>query len=319
MGLLTKLRNAFRIIGSVGRARTVLARFRPDVVLVTGGYACVSVTLAAWIRWLPVMIYLPDITPGLAIRFLSRFASRVAVTSEESYRYFRRDKVVVTGYPVRSDVYQLERSDARRALGLDAEAKTLLVFGGSRGARSINRALVAGLGELLPVCQIVHISGRLDAEWVQGAAKRLPDGLRERYHHYAYLHDMPNALVAADLAVARAGAATMGEFPAARLPALLVPYPYSGQHQEPNAEYMMRNGAAKVLPDAGLQERLVPTVLELLRDDQALAEMREGARAMARPDAAESIAEQLWLLARQRALLSSSTVSRETEQAGAQS
>ena len=319
MGLLTKLRNAFRIVGSVGRARGILAHFRPDVVLVTGGYACVAVTLAAWIRSLPVMIYLPDIVPGLAIRSLSRFAAKVAVTSEESYRYFRRDKVVVTGYPVRPEVYHLERSDARRALGLDAEEKTLLVFGGSRGARSINRALMAGLGELLPVCQVLHISGRLDSEWVAGAAKRLPDALRGRYHHHSYIHDMPSALVAADLAVARAGAATLGEFPAAGLPALLVPYPYSGQHQEPNADYMVRNGAARALPDAELQERLVPTILELLRDDLALAEMSEATHAMARPDAAESIAEQLWLLARQRALLSSSPVARETEQAGAQS
>jgi UDP-N-acetylglucosamine--N-acetylmuramyl-(pentapeptide) pyrophosphoryl-undecaprenol N-acetylglucosamine transferase len=319
MGLLTKLRNAFRIIGSVGRARSILAEFRPDVALVTGGFACVAVTLAAWIRWLPVMIYLPDIVPGQAIRFLSRFAARVAVTSEESYRYFRREKVTVTGYPVRRNVYHLERSDARRALSLDTEEKTLLVFGGSRGARSINRALVAGLSELLPVCQIVHISGRLDAEWVEGAARRLPDALRQRYHPYAYLHDMPSALVAADLVVARAGAATLGEFPAARLPALLVPYPYSGQHQQPNADYMARNGSARVLSDAELQDKLVPTVLELLRDDTALAEMREAAHAMARPDAAESIAEQLWLLARQHGLQSSSPVNRETERAGAQS
>jgi UDP-N-acetylglucosamine--N-acetylmuramyl-(pentapeptide) pyrophosphoryl-undecaprenol N-acetylglucosamine transferase len=266
----------------------------------------VAVTLAAWMQWIPVVIYLPDIVPGLAIRFLSRFAAKVTVTSEESYRFFRREKVVVTGYPVRSDVYNLDRDEARRGLGLDPEEKTLLVFGGSRGARSINQALVAGLHELLPVCQVVHISGRLDADWVAGMAKRLPEALRGRYHHYAYLHDMPQALVAADLAVARAGAATMGEFPAARLPAVLVPYPHSGQHQNPNAAYMARNGAAQVLADAELKEELVPKVLALLQDEQSLAEMRESAHAMARPDAAEAIAEQLWLSARQRAVRASS-------------
>lgn len=299
-----KVRNAFRILGSVRRARDILAEFATDAVLVTGGYACVAVTFAARSRWVPVIIYLPDIVPGQAIRLLSRFAAKVAVTSEESYYHLDRSKVVVTGYPVRHEVYELQRDDARQALDLAPEVKTLLVFGGSRGARSINQALVAGLQELLPICQIVHITGRLDADWVSGAAKSLPEALRSRYRTYPYLHDMAPALVAADLAVARAGAATMGEFPAAKLPAVLVPYPYSGHHQEPNAKYMARNGAAEVLSDADLAEKLVPTVLRLLGDEQTLANMRESANAMARPDAAEAIAEQLWLLVRQRAALS---------------
>ena len=300
MKLLTTIRNAAWIVGSMRRARSILGRFKPDVVLVTGGYACVAVTLAAWSRGVPVLIYLPDIEPGLAIRFLSRFATQIAVTSEESYHYLRRDKVVVTGYPVRSEVYGLDRAEARRALDLDLEEKTLLVFGGSRGARSINQALVAGLRELLPVCQVVHISGRLDADWVAGMAKGLPDDLRGRYHQYHYLHDMPRALVAADLAVTRAGAATLGEFPAAGLPAILVPYPYSGQHQKANADYLAQNGAAMVLSDAELAAKLIPTILQVLADEQMLAGMRESTRAMARPDAAEAIAEQLGLLACQR-------------------
>jgi UDP-N-acetylglucosamine--N-acetylmuramyl-(pentapeptide) pyrophosphoryl-undecaprenol N-acetylglucosamine transferase len=300
MGLIVKARNALRIARSLGRAQSTLARFRPDVALVTGGYACVPVTLAAWIRAIPVLIYLPDVVPGLAIRFLSRFAARVAVTSEESYYYLRRKKVVVTGYPVRRQVFALSRTEAQAALGLDPTTKTLLVFGGSRGARSMNQALSAGLRDLLPICQIVHISGRLDADWVAGMAKGLPDDLQTRYHHYAYLHEMPQALVAADLAVARAGAATMGEFPAAGLPAVLVPYPHSGQHQQPNAEYMAKNGAARVLPDAELGEKLVPTLMKLLGDENTLTAMRESARAMARKDAAEAIAEQLWLLALER-------------------
>jgi UDP-N-acetylglucosamine--N-acetylmuramyl-(pentapeptide) pyrophosphoryl-undecaprenol N-acetylglucosamine transferase len=174
-GLWVKARNGLRILGSVGRARGILDAFQPDVILVTGGYACVAVTLAGWMKNVPVVIYLPDIVPGQAIRFLSRFAAVVTVTSEESYHYFRREKVVVTGYPVRSEFYSLERAEAREKLGLELDAQTLLVFGGSRGSRSINQALVAALPELLPVCQIVHASGTLDADWVAGAAKRLPE------------------------------------------------------------------------------------------------------------------------------------------------
>jgi UDP-N-acetylglucosamine--N-acetylmuramyl-(pentapeptide) pyrophosphoryl-undecaprenol N-acetylglucosamine transferase len=293
-----RMRNTVQIARSIGQARRVIRQFKPDVVFVTGGYACVSVTLAARTQQVPVLIYLPDIVPGLAIRSLSRFAAKVAVTSEESYQHLNPDKAVVTGYPVRSALYELDRVQAQESLGLEPGERTLLVFGGSRGARSINQALVAGLRELLPVCQIIHISGRLDAEWVAGAARSLPEVHQGRYHHYAYLHDMPQALVAADLAVARSGAATMGEFPAVGLPAVLVPYPYSGQHQEANAKYMARNGAARVLPDDQLGQKLVPTIRRLLDDDKALASMRESALAMARPDAAEAIAVHLWQVAR---------------------
>jgi UDP-N-acetylglucosamine--N-acetylmuramyl-(pentapeptide) pyrophosphoryl-undecaprenol N-acetylglucosamine transferase len=301
VGLPVKVRNTLRLAGSVRRGQTILAQFKPDVVLVTGGYACVAVTIAAWLQRMPVVIYLPDIVPGLAIRTLSRLATKVIVTSEESYHFFRREKVVVSGYPVRPEIYRMDRTRAREMMGLDPREKTLLVFGGSRGARSINRALVAGLRELLEACQVVHISGRLDAAWVAGAAKSLPEHLRASYHHYDYLHDMPRALLAADLAVARAGAATLGEFPAAGLPAILVPYPYSGQFQDPNAAYMAASGAAEVLRDAELGEKLIPTVLRLLADEEALANMRESAKAMDRPDAAQAIAEQLWLVARKRA------------------
>lgn len=299
MGPVVKARNSLLILRSAGRARKLLAGFRPDVVLVTGGYACTAVTLAAWLERIPVVIYLPDVVPGQAIRFLSRFATRILVTSDASAPYFHRDKLAITGYPVRPEIYKLDGGQARGELGLEAEAKALLVFGGSRGARTINRALVAGLYELLPVCQVVHITGRLDADWVAGATRRLPSELLERYHSHTYLHDMPRALVAADLAVARAGAATLGEFPAAGLPSILVPYPYSGQHQVPNARYLADSGAARILADEDLERELVPTVLRLIQDEQALSSMREAAWAMSRPDAAQAIARQLWAVAQQ--------------------
>ena len=302
VGPWLKARNVLRIAGSVRPARRILRRFQPDVVFVTGGYACVSVTLAARTLRLPVIIYLPDIVPGQAIRELSRFANRIAVTSEESYDYFRGCEVVVTGYPVRADVFTMDQREARKELGLDPLRATLLVFGGSRGAHSINQALVAGLDTLLPVCQIIHVSGRHDAEWVTTNTKGLSGEFATSYHHYEYMHDMAKALVAADLAVARAGAATMGEFPAAGLPAVLVPYPHSGQHQRPNAEFMARHGAARVLPDEDLDSRLVSTIGKLMHDTDTLKNMEESARALARPDAAERLATQLWSLAGQSAV-----------------
>jgi len=300
VGPVARIRNAAQIAAGVLHAGRILRDFWPDVVLSTGGYASVSTTVAAWLRRIPVLIYLPDIEPGLAIRVQSRFAARVAVTSEASYRYFPKDKIRVTGYPVRPELYTLRQSEARQALGLAPEPQVLLAFGGSQGARSINQAVVDGLERLLPVCQIVHVTGRLDAETVAAAAGRRPAEQKARYHQHAYLHEMAHALVAADLVVARAGAAALGEFPAAGLPAILVPYPYSGQHQVPNAEYMARNGAARVLPDAELGGRLVPMVLELLQDAELLEAMRESSRSLAHPGAAEAIAEQVRSLAHRR-------------------
>jgi len=298
VGAAVAVRNAAQIAGSIGRARGLIRRFAPDVVLITGGYASVAVGLAARLERVPVVIYLPDVVPGLAIRFLSRFATRIAVTSEASYQFFPLDKVVVTGYPVRQQVFELSQAEARQAMGLPVDDRVLLAFGGSRGARSINRAVTAGLGELLPVARVVHVSGRLDASWVASVAGNLPADQRARYHPYEYLHDMPRALVAADLAVARAGAATLGEFPAAALPAILVPYPHSGQHQAPNAAHLAEAGAAVVIDDADLPARLVPTVLHLLHDEPALAEMRQAARSLARHDAAAAIGQVLWQVAR---------------------
>jgi len=279
------------------QARRLLESLRPDVVLVTGGYVCVPVTLAAWMKRVPVLIYLPDVQPGLAIKSLARFADRVAVSVPSALAYFRPGQAVVTGYPVRRELFERGRDTARARLGLDVADEALpllLVFGGSQGARSINQAVSDGLEELLAVAQVLHISGQLDADWVQARRGTLPDKLRGRYRLYTYLHEeMVDALLAADLVVARAGASTLGEFPAAGLPAVLVPYPHAGAHQWDNARYLAEAGAAMAIADADLGTALVPSVLELLADKERRIEMRQAAWTLARPDAARRVGELL--------------------------
>ena len=292
-------RNLWRMGRGLQRSQQFMDRFAPDVVFVTGGYVCAPVVVAARRRGRPVLIYLPDVQPGLAIRWLSRLAQRVAVTCPQAARFFP-GQAVVTGYPVRAALLETakDHSAARRALGLGPREKTLLVFGGSRGARSINQALTASLPQLLAVCQVMHISGGLDWPWVQEEAGKLPAALRERYRPFAYLHEeMAQALVAADLVVSRAGAATLGEYPALGLPSLLVPYPHAGRHQEANAQYLASRGAAQVLDDAALGEKLLPTLLALLSDEATLKRMGEQARALAQAEAAKRIGETLLELA----------------------
>ena len=171
----------------------------------------------------------------------------------------------------------------------------MLILGGSRGAHSINVAVSESLEKILGLAQVIHVAGEEDSPWLQERREKLPVELRQRYHLHAYLHEeMVPALLAADLAVARAGAATMGEFSAAGLPSILVPYPYAGQHQEANADFLASRGAAlKVLDGKLASGALLPAVQTLLADEQALHSMADHARKLAMPDAARAIAWQL--------------------------
>ncbi len=285
--------NGLRVGQGILQARGIMKAFAPDVVFITGGWVTAPVALAArWAR-VPVLIYLPDVTPGLAIRRLQRLAARVAVTVPEAADYFP-GKAVVTGYPVREDVLRAERARARGRWQVPAREPLVLVFGGSRGARSINRALTAGVSELLQEAQVLHITGHLDYDWVQEARRALPQSLQARYHVYRYLHEeMPDALAAADVVVSRAGASVLGEFPARGLPAVLVPYPHAGRHQEHNARYLAERGAAVIVDDEALEGVLIPTLTELLRDQSRRQRMANAARRLFRPDGAKNIADAL--------------------------
>jgi UDP-N-acetylglucosamine--N-acetylmuramyl-(pentapeptide) pyrophosphoryl-undecaprenol N-acetylglucosamine transferase len=263
----------------------------------TGGYVNVPVALVARAMRLPAAIYLPDVEPGRAIRFLSRFADRVACTAAASRAYFPGKKVVVTGYPVRPELraaLALSTEAALAEFGLGPGRRTLFVFGGSRGARTINRALLAALPALLAEFQVIHISGALDWNEVQDAAAALPEALRRYYRPFPYLHEqMGAAFRAADLVVARAGASMLGEAPAFSLPSVLVPYPHAWRYQKVNADFLADRGAAIRLDDETLPARLLPVVQELLRDGQRLSAMAQAAGALDRPDAAADIARLL--------------------------
>ncbi|MEM7344734.1 MAG: UDP-N-acetylglucosamine--N-acetylmuramyl-(pentapeptide) pyrophosphoryl-undecaprenol N-acetylglucosamine transferase [Chloroflexota bacterium] len=296
---LTMLKGLWALGQGYRQSRQILKQFKPEVLFVTGGYVCVPVTLAAWRLGIPILIYLPDIEPGFAIKFLAQFATRVAVTASEAQQFFKPGLTVVTGYPTRSDV--LTNSDqaepsltARQQLGLDPDLPVLLLFGGSRGARSLNQALTQDLETYLSVAQVLHITGKLDEAWVQEKRDALPEAAQKRYHVSAYLHEtMPAALRAADLVISRAGASVLGEFPAAGLAAILVPYPYAGAHQTLNANYLVKHHAARLIKDEALQTDLKDSVINLLTNKQALHTMRQASRALAQPDAATQLAQQV--------------------------
>lgn len=298
---LKRIASAVQIALGTLQSLRLLRRLRPGALLLTGGFVGLPVALAAWLLRVPALIYLPDVEPGLAIHGLQRFARQVAVTVPDSARYFPPGKTVVTGYPLRQMMHQATREQANAHFGLDPSRRTLLVFGGSRGARSINNALLAVLPQILDTgIQVIHISGTLDWPTVEAARAKLADATD--YHAYPYLHeDMAQAFAAADLVVSRAGASALGEFPAFALPAILIPYPHAWRYQKVNADYLAERGAALVLADAELPERLWPAIQSLLDDPARLAAMRLAAARLAETDSAWRVSQELLRLAGEHA------------------
>ena len=284
VSLATRLKTVFDLPRAVFAARRMLIDFQPDVVIGVGGYASGPAMLAAIRRRVPTLAFEPNFVPGFANRVVAHFVSAAAVHFEETGRYFRNP--VVTGVPVRPAFFQIPRKPYSQAL------PTLLVFGGSQGARAINQAVVRALPELLkrvPGLRIIHQTGERDYNEIQAAYAQaaIPAEVSK------FIDDMPGFFARADLVLCRSGASTVAEITAAGKPAIFVPFPLAADdHQRRNAEALERAQAAVVLEETRLDEVwLIDTICALLEDPARLAKMGEAARAMAHPDAAKDIAE----------------------------
>jgi UDP-N-acetylglucosamine--N-acetylmuramyl-(pentapeptide) pyrophosphoryl-undecaprenol N-acetylglucosamine transferase len=299
VGLRALPGNAARLVRGTLAARRILAEFRPDVLLFTGGYVAAPMAVAA--HRIPSVVFCPDIEPGLALKFLGRFASTIAVTVADSQAYFPANKpVIATGYPLRPDLTRWERPAARIHFNLSADLPVLLVTGGSKGAQTLNRAVQAELPRLLEFTQVLHLTGSVDWPAIQALQSSLPSGMASRYHPFEFLHDdMGGALAAADLVISRSGASSLGEYPFFGLPAVLVPYPYAWRYQKVNAAFLAKHGAAVLLPDEEMNARLFAVVQDLLTHPQRLSAMRAAMQSLARPDAADAIASLVRQLAAQ--------------------
>ncbi len=272
---------------ATGRARRILRRGGADAVIGGGGYVAGPVGLAARSLRLPLAITEADSHLGVANRLLAPLARRVYLAFPLEGRNGRRYEVV--GRPVPRNTGVADRSSARRRLGLAEDGLCVLVFGGSLGARRLNDAALDAFGSAAP-CTILHASGQRDHADLRRRLDAL--GAPAHYRLFAYIEPFADALAAADLVVARAGGSVL-EVAAAGLPAILVPYPHAtGDHQMANARHMEAAGAAVVVPDDELDgPRLARETATLLGAPQRLAEMANAARAAARPDAAERIAD----------------------------
>src|SRR5215208_1994386 len=283
------LRAVLLAAGATGRARRLLRRIGADAVLGGGGYVAGPVGLAARTLRLPLALSEADSHLGMSNRLLAPLARRVFLAFPLADRSGSR--YLVTGRPVRFGTQGGDRDAARARLGVDRDAACVLVFGGSLGARRLNHAALDAFGSAAPGA-VVHAAGQRDYDELRARLEEL--GSPEHYRLFPYIEPFADALAAADLAVARAGGSVF-ELAAAGLAAIRVPYPHAtGNHQEANARFMERAGAAAVIADAGLDgPRLAREVGGLLSAPQRMAEMASAARAVARPDAAERVAEEV--------------------------
>ena len=273
-------------LARAGRApfacRAILARRRPDVVLGAGGYVAGPMVLAARLRGIPAALTEADAHLGLANRLALPFAQRMYLAYEIPGRSGGKYRVV--GRPIPAAHLGADRAEGRARFGLPADGPVLAVFGGLAGAQALNELAVEAWGERGPA--ILHISGERDYTALAGRVRR-PD-----YVLVASTDRFGEALVASDLAISRAGG-TVWELAAAGTPAILVPYPHAtAGHQTLNARHFERGGGAVVVDQSELAR--VPEVAEeLLADTPRLARMRDAMRALARPDAAQEIADEL--------------------------
>jgi undecaprenyldiphospho-muramoylpentapeptide beta-N-acetylglucosaminyltransferase len=289
--------NLIQLVRGYQKAGQILRKFRPDVMVFTGGYLAVPAAYAG--RSIPSLVFIPDIEPGLAIKTIANLSSRIAIAVSQTQDYTPAGKQVVeTGYPVRAELLKWTRNQALDTLNLDPGLPTLLVFGGSSGARSINRAIGPILPDLLKEMQIVHISGKLDWEEMAAIQSRLTQNEQNNYRLFPFLHEeMGAALRITDLVVSRSGASILGEYPAFGLPAILVPYPHAWQYQKTNAKYLADRGAAVIIQDEDLEDGLLKNIQGLMRDQEALSMMGSAMKKLAKPYAAVEIAKQLLILA----------------------
>jgi UDP-N-acetylglucosamine--N-acetylmuramyl-(pentapeptide) pyrophosphoryl-undecaprenol N-acetylglucosamine transferase len=283
------LRGVARAASSIPEARGIVSRARPALVFSIGGYAAGPVALAARTLGVPLALMEPNAEAGLANRLIARFVQRAYIAFPESQRYFAPAITLHTGAPLRAGFEPAPYRAPQAGL-------SVLVLGGSQGAKSLNEAVPRALGELGQGVRVVHQCGRAHEAAALSVYEEL--GFGPRAQVVPFIADMPRALAAADLVIGRAGAGAVGEICAVGRPSLLVPYPYAGDHQKLNADSIAREGASIWVPSAdATPERLASELRKLMNEPSRLVSMAENARRLGKPHAAAAIAKDLLKLA----------------------
>lgn len=281
----------FKVINSLMKAYSLIRSYSPDVVVGVGGYASGPVLFAASLMGIPTLIQEQNSFAGITNKILGKRAKRICVAYEGMEHFFSSEKVVLTGNPVRKDILHLEgkRVEGLQFFGLQPHRKTILVIGGSLGARTINESIHSRLEDLVKAdLQIIWQTGKRYYETNLSAAKQSTELIKVK----EFIDRMDLAYAAADVVISRAGALSIAELCICKKPSVLVPSPNVAEdHQTKNAVALVAKEAALMVKDSNAMEQLIPVVLELINNEPLQQKLAENIARLAKPNADDDIAK----------------------------
>lgn len=288
------------LLHSMVLARRIISRFKPDIAIGVGGYASAPTLRAASALGIPTLIQEQNSYAGVTNKLLAKKAKKICVAYEGMDRFFDKNKIVLTGNPVRQDLFSIApfTDEAYQFFGLDPKKKTILVVGGSLGARTINQSILAGLGKLAKIddIQVIWQTGKF---YIENARKAAEPFAASRLLVTDFVSRMDLAYSIADLVVSRAGASSISELCLLAKPVILVPSPNVAEdHQTQNALALVKRDAAVMIKDAVAMEQLVDKSIELIHNDAELSKMSKNILKLAEKDSADRIAEEVMKLIR---------------------
>lgn len=285
----------FALWTGLRQSRRIVKRFKPDIVVGTGGYVCGPVLFQAAMMGKKTIIHEQNAYPGVTNRILSRFVTKVLISYQESAPFFKSSKkIIYTGNPVREEFEHVDREACRAKLGLEPEDRLIVSVGGSGGAERLNQLVREVLREFngMERIKFIHVTGKKYYHGFMEDLKRFQMDFERNIKVYPYSSEMDVLYGAADLAILRAGAITLAEAGTVGVPAIIIPSPnVANNHQEHNARFYEREGAAKVLLEKDLKSAtpLIETIEALLANPEEMAAMRESARAIFNQNGLSSI------------------------------
>lgn len=289
---IENIKTVIRFLKGVTRSKRLIKEFKPDIVIGTGGYVCGPVVYAATKLKIATIVHEQNSVPGLTNKFLSKYVDKVATSFKESHSFFPKDKVVYTGNPRATEAVLVEEVDRLTNIGLNKHKKTVLIVGGSRGARPINDAFL----EVLKVAstrdyQFLYVTGEVHYDRVNEKVQE--HGNPGNIKVEPFIHNMPEVLKNVDLIVARAGATTLAEVTAIGLPSILIPSPYvTNNHQEKNARTLSDNGAAILKLEKEMSgEILLKEIDDILLNEEKWQQMHQAALKQGMPEAGKNMFE----------------------------
>ena len=285
---LQSLKSGIKLIKGLGQSFKIISNFKPDAIVSTGGYVAGPIGWVGSQMGVPLLIHEQNSYPGITNKLLASKAKRVCLTFEDSKKYFKdKSNLRVTGLPIRSEILNVRKKTSHK--------KTVLITGGSRGAQSINNAVIQAIPEMIKMqdVQFIFITGEAGYENTLSILKKQGINMEAEGNITIkpYVYNIEDVLGVADLVVGRAGATFLAEITALGIPAILIPYPYATEnHQEHNAKSLVKEKAAILISDADLNgQKLFNKIYELLKDNQELETMREASRGLGKPHALEQI------------------------------